>query len=100
MYDKRSAWSLAALAPQRGAKTNLRDGNVAEIGFRAALRGQGGEAPGRALVIHQTARAVDRVEDALEEGLRQRRAAGKSNGITVEPFHDQFHRPAPRPMLP
>ena len=24
MYDKRSAWSLAALAPQRGAKTNLR----------------------------------------------------------------------------
>src|SRR5262245_33646744 len=23
MYDKRSAWSLAALAPQRGAKTNL-----------------------------------------------------------------------------
>jgi fructose-1,6-bisphosphatase/inositol monophosphatase family enzyme len=25
MYDKRSAWSLAALAPQRGAKTNLRD---------------------------------------------------------------------------
>ena len=25
MYDKRSAWSLAALAPQRGAKTNLSD---------------------------------------------------------------------------
>ena len=25
MYDKRSAWSLAALAPQRGAKTNLGD---------------------------------------------------------------------------
>lgn len=25
MYDKRSAWSLAALAPQRGAKANLRD---------------------------------------------------------------------------
>ena len=25
MYDKRSAWSLAALAPQRGAKTDLRD---------------------------------------------------------------------------
>jgi len=25
MYDKRSAWSLAALAPQRGVKTNLRD---------------------------------------------------------------------------
>lgn len=29
MYDKRSAWSLAALAPQRGAKTNLRDIQVA-----------------------------------------------------------------------
>jgi hypothetical protein len=25
MYDKRSAWSLAALAPQRGVKTNLSD---------------------------------------------------------------------------
>ena len=25
MYDKRSAWSLAALAPQRGAETNLSD---------------------------------------------------------------------------
>ncbi len=25
MYDKRSAWSLAAVAPQRGAKTNLGD---------------------------------------------------------------------------
>jgi len=25
MYDKRSAWSLAALAPQRGSRTNLRD---------------------------------------------------------------------------
>lgn len=25
MYDKRSAWSLAAIAPQRGAKTNLGD---------------------------------------------------------------------------
>ena len=25
MYDKRSAWSLAAIAPQRGAKTNLSD---------------------------------------------------------------------------
>lgn len=29
MYDKRSAWSLAALAPQRGARTNLRDVMVA-----------------------------------------------------------------------
>ena len=29
MYDKRSAWSLAALAPQRGRKTNLRDIQVA-----------------------------------------------------------------------
>lgn len=29
MYDKRSAWSLAALAPQRGAKTDLRDITVA-----------------------------------------------------------------------
>ena len=25
MYDKRSAWSLAGLAPQRGTRTNLRD---------------------------------------------------------------------------
>jgi fructose-1,6-bisphosphatase/inositol monophosphatase family enzyme len=31
MYDKRSAWSLAALAPQRGAKTNLRDVVVAAM---------------------------------------------------------------------
>ena len=29
MYDKRSAWSLAALASQRGAKTNLSDITVA-----------------------------------------------------------------------
>ena len=29
MYDKRAAWSLAALAPQRGGKTNLRDIQVA-----------------------------------------------------------------------
>ena len=31
MYDKRSAWSLAALAPQRGAKTNLEDIMVAAM---------------------------------------------------------------------
>jgi fructose-1,6-bisphosphatase/inositol monophosphatase family enzyme len=31
MYGKRSAWSLAALAPQRGAKTNLEDIVVAAM---------------------------------------------------------------------
>ncbi len=31
MYDKRSAWSLAALAPQRGSKTNLSDIVVAAM---------------------------------------------------------------------
>jgi len=31
MYDKRSAWSLAALAPQRGARTNLDDLVVAAM---------------------------------------------------------------------
>jgi fructose-1,6-bisphosphatase/inositol monophosphatase family enzyme len=31
MYDKRAAWSLAALAPQRGAKTNLSDLLVAAM---------------------------------------------------------------------
>jgi len=52
MYDKRSAWSLAALAPQRGARTNLSDIIVAAMtelptskaGFAdqlSAVRGQG-----------------------------------------------------------
>lgn len=52
MYDKRSAWSLAALAPQRGPKTNLSDIVVAvmtelpasKAGFAdqlSAVRGQG-----------------------------------------------------------
>jgi len=31
MYDKRSAWSLAGIAPQRGAKTNLSDIVVAAM---------------------------------------------------------------------
>ena len=31
MYDKRSAWSLAGIAPQRGAKTNLTDIVVAAM---------------------------------------------------------------------
>ncbi|MCC6415563.1 MAG: inositol monophosphatase, partial [Opitutaceae bacterium] len=31
MYDKRSAWALAALAPQRGAKTHLGDITVAAM---------------------------------------------------------------------
>jgi hypothetical protein len=31
MYDKRSAWALAGLAPQRGARTNLRDIVVAAM---------------------------------------------------------------------
>ena len=31
MYDKRSAWALAGLAPQRGAKTDLRDILVAAM---------------------------------------------------------------------
>ena len=31
MYDKRSAWSLAALAPQRGNETNLRDISIAAM---------------------------------------------------------------------
>lgn len=43
MYDKRSAWSLAALAPQRGAKTNLSDIIVAAMTElptgKAGLRG-------------------------------------------------------------
>jgi fructose-1,6-bisphosphatase/inositol monophosphatase family enzyme len=52
MYDKRSAWSLAALAPQRGARTNLSDIIVAAMtelptskaGFAdqlSAVRGRG-----------------------------------------------------------
>lgn len=55
MYDKRSAWSLAALAPQRGAKTNLSDIVVAAMtelptskaGFAdqlSAVRGRGARA--------------------------------------------------------
>ncbi len=55
MYDKRSAWSLAALAPQRGAKTNLSDIVVAVMtelptskqGLAdqlSAVRGRGGPA--------------------------------------------------------
>ena len=31
MYDKRSAWSLAALAPQKGAATDLRDIQIAAM---------------------------------------------------------------------
>ncbi len=31
MYDKRSAWSLAALAPQQGEATNLRDISIAAM---------------------------------------------------------------------
>lgn len=31
MYDKRSAWSLAALAPQKGEATNLRDITIAAM---------------------------------------------------------------------
>lgn len=55
MYDKRSAWSLAALAPQRGARTNLSDITVAvmtelptsKAGFAdqlSAVRGRGVQA--------------------------------------------------------
>jgi fructose-1,6-bisphosphatase/inositol monophosphatase family enzyme len=55
MYDKRSAWSLAALAPQRGAQTNLSDIIVAAMtelpvskaGFAdqlSAVRGKGVQA--------------------------------------------------------
>ncbi len=55
MYDKRSAWSLAALAPQRGAKTNLSDIIVAAMtelptskaGFAdqlSAVKGRGAKA--------------------------------------------------------
>lgn len=55
MYDKRSAWSLAALAPQRGAQTNLYDIFVAAMtelptrkgGFAdqlSVVRGQGVQA--------------------------------------------------------
>ena len=55
MHEKRSAWSLAALAPQRGAKTNLSDIIVAAMtelptskaGFAdqlSAVRGQGVQA--------------------------------------------------------
>ena len=39
MYDKRSAWSLAALAPQRGTKTNLNDIVVAAMTELPASKG-------------------------------------------------------------
>jgi fructose-1,6-bisphosphatase/inositol monophosphatase family enzyme len=38
MYDKRSAWSLAALAPQRGASTSLQDIEIAAMSELPTLK--------------------------------------------------------------
>ena len=74
--------------------------NVAEVGPRAALRRETGENPRAALVVHQPARAVDRVDDALADGFCHRRTPGEGRRPRdiVEPFHDQFDRPRTRPV--
>jgi len=83
----------------RGQLGHGRNEDVAQIGLRPALRGERGEAPGTALVIHQAARAIDRVEDAFEAGLLHRRAARKSDGRTLQSLHHQLDRPALRPAF-
>ncbi len=82
MYDKRSAWSLAALAPQRGAKTNLSDILVAAMtelptskaGFAdqlSVVRGQGVHADRLDLRTRRRKRFVPRPSNArdLEHGF-------------------------------
>jgi fructose-1,6-bisphosphatase/inositol monophosphatase family enzyme len=77
MYDKRSAWSLAALAPQRGARTQLRDilvaamtelpvGKAGAADQLSAVRGQGVRAERIDLRTGRRRRFVPRPSRATE----------------------------------
>jgi fructose-1,6-bisphosphatase/inositol monophosphatase family enzyme len=83
MYDKRSAWSLAALAPQRGEKTNLDDIVVAAMtelpGSKAGYADQLSAVKGRG--VH--ARRVDlRTKRARRFKPRPSRAQDLAHGFS------------------
>ena len=75
--------------------------DVAQMRPRPALQREAGEDPGAPFVMHQAARAIDRIEDALEAGAAQWQAARKGRAALVValPFHDQLHGPVLRPVL-
>ena len=55
--------------------------------------------PRGALIIHNATRAVDWIDDALEQGFRDFRARGKSQlGSVFEAFHHNLDRPLRRPL--
>lgn len=78
MYDKRSAWSLAALAPQRGAQTTLADIQVAAmtelptskvgaVDQLSAVRGKGVRAT--RLVLHSSRRQALRLSPSTAKDV-------------------------------
>ena len=82
MYDKRSAWSLAALAPQRGAKTNLRDLVVAAMTelpvSKQALADQFSAVRGRGV---KATRSDLRTDKQTKLKLRPSRATNLAHGF-------------------
>ena len=82
------------------ARGNLRhrgDEDVGESGCGSALRGDPAERPRAALIIHDPARAIDRVEQTFP--LRVGHASSSRKALRlVRTFHDDFDRLGGRPM--
>lgn len=76
------------------------DGDVAECGAGTALRGEAGENPGGAFVVHEAAGAIDGVEDAFPAGARDGCAEGEGEVVAVfDAFHDELDGPGAGPVF-
>ena len=68
-------------------------GDVLQRCRRASIERDPGQNPGAALLIHETARTVDRVDDHAPDGIRLVGAAGQDDLSAVrQPFGNQHQR--------
>ena len=89
--------ALAANGPKLVAQMLLderdfglhRDFDIGQRGFLAAVGRDAGENPRRAFLVHQPARAVDRVDDDAPAGIVLLRAFGEHDAAVRQSFADQ-----------
>ncbi len=74
--------------------------NVGQCIVLTALWRNTSQYPCRALVIHDAARAIDRINDALECSVFDFGAQREAKRVRIfQSFHDDLHRPLGRPVV-
>ena len=89
--------ALPTQAPQHIAEVLLNERNlglhgkydVLQARFRSVIRGHAGQDPCAAFLVHQSSRAVNRINDDAPEGLCFTRAARQNDLPACNPFCDQ-----------